>query len=180
MKEVKMTDAEKEKLKMLCKIRDLTHRLIDLKKTEISDEKLVPLRESLNRAYDEFGEKFGIVSSRETAKLFGDDSDYPIVKSLECYDKENENYQKADIFSKRTVNPVAEIKSVETAEEALQVSLDRKGKSELVHDFFCQLVHIEFYSSVGCRFVQIQVLFTSCIHHVKFAYHQRIAYIAPA
>ena len=131
MKEVKMTDSEKEKLKMLCKIRDLTRRLIDLQKTEISDEKLVPLRESLNRAYDEFGKKFGIVSSRETAKLFGDDSDYPIVKSLECYDKENENYQKADIFSKRTVNPVAEIKSVETAEEALQVSLDRKGKPDI-------------------------------------------------
>ena len=131
MEEIKVTSAEKEKIAKLCEIRDVTRNLIDLQKTSISDEKLVPIREQLNKLYDKYKDEYGEITSKSVKKLFSSDSDYPILQSLENHNKESGKTEKADIFFRRTVNPTLEIKSVENAEEALQISLDRKGKPDI-------------------------------------------------
>ncbi len=131
MNEIKYTLAEKEMMKKLCGIRDKTRELIDLQKTSVSDDKLIPMREKLNQLYDEYRLKYGELSGKAVKKLFGNDSDYPILHSLEKYEKESEKVEKADIFFRRTVNPTVEIKSAENTEEALQISLDRKGKPDI-------------------------------------------------
>lgn len=133
MNEVKCSGAEQKKLMHLCEIRDVTRRLIDLQKTSISDDKLIPVRENLNKVYDEYKTKHGDVSSKEVKKLFGSDSDYPIIQSLEQWDEENGKYNKADIFFRRTVNPASDITAAESAEEALQISLDRRGKPDIAY-----------------------------------------------
>ena len=131
MEEIKVTPAEKEKIAKLCEIRDVTRNLIDLQKTSISDEKLVPIREQLNKLYDKYKSEYGEINSKSVKKLFSNDSDYPILQSLENHNKESGKTEKADIFFRRTVNPMLEIKSVESTEEALQISLDRKGKPDI-------------------------------------------------
>lgn len=131
MEEIKCNHTEKEMIKKLCEIRDVTRKLIDCQKTSMRDEELVPVRENLNKLYDEYRAKHGELSSKSVKKLFGSDSDYPILQSLENYNKETEKVEKADIFFRRTVNPMLEIKSVESVEEALQVSLDRKGRPDI-------------------------------------------------
>ena len=131
MEEIKCTQTEKEMIKRLCEIRDVTRKLIDLQKTSVQDSKLIPVREELNKLYDEYKSEYGELSSKSVKKLFGSDSDYPILQSLENYNKETEKVEKANIFFRRTVNPKLEIKSVESAEEALQVSLDQKGKPDI-------------------------------------------------
>lgn len=131
MDEIKCNRTEKEMIEKLCEIRDTTRKLIDMQKTSVSDSELVPVRENLNKLYDSYKETYGEISSGKVKKLFGNDSDYPILQSLENYDKETGEIKKADIFFRRTVNPMLEIQSVESVEEALQVSLDRKGKPDV-------------------------------------------------
>lgn len=131
MDEIKCTKSEKEMIKKLCEIRDITRKLIDLQKTSVSDSELLPVREELNKLYDEYKSEHGELSSKPVKKHFGNDSDFPILQSLENYNKETGKTEKADIFFRRTVNPMIEIKSVESAEEALQISLDRKGKPDI-------------------------------------------------
>ncbi|MDE7363738.1 MAG: methyltransferase domain-containing protein, partial [Ruminococcus sp.] len=131
MEEIKCTQTEKEMIKKLCEIRDVTRKLIDLQKTSVQDSELLPIRESLNKLYDEYRAEHGELSNKSVKRLFGSDSDYPILQSLENYNKETEKVEKADIFFRRTVNPMIEINSVESAEEALQVSLDKKGKPDI-------------------------------------------------
>ncbi len=131
MEEIKCTQTEKEMIKKLYEIRDVTRKLIDLQKTSVTDSELLPIRENLNKLYDEYRAEHGELSGKSVKKLFGSDSDYPILQSLEKHDKESEKTEKADIFFRRTVNPMIEIKSVENVEEALQVSLDQKGKPDI-------------------------------------------------
>lgn len=131
MDEIKCTPTEKEMIKKLCEIRDVTRQLIDLQKTSMQDSELVPIREKLNKLYDEYRSEHGELSSKQVKKLFSNDSDFPILQSLENHNKESGKTEKADIFFRRTVNPMLEIKSVENVEEALQISLDRKGKPDI-------------------------------------------------
>ncbi|MDE6677567.1 MAG: N-6 DNA methylase, partial [Ruminococcus sp.] len=131
MDEVKCTKSEKEMIKKLCEIRDITRKLIDLQKTSVPNSELLPIREELGRLYDEYKSEHGEINSKSVKKLFGSDSDFPILQSLEHYNKEKDTTEKADIFFRRTVNPMVEIKSVASLEEALQVSLDHKGKPDI-------------------------------------------------
>lgn len=131
MTEIKCNKTEKEMIEKLCEIRNTARNLIDLQKTAVSDSKLIPIRENLNKLYDEYKNNYGELSSVKVKKIFGNDSDFPILQSLENYSKETGKISKADIFFKRTVNPALEIKSAESVEEALQVSLDRKGKPDI-------------------------------------------------
>ena len=131
MIEQKLSDKEKAKITALCEIRDVARQLIDMQQSTATDEMLVPVREKLNKLYDDYKEQNGLLSTKEVKKLFGSDSDFPLILSLEKYDKESNSLQKADIFYQRTVNPTTEINSVDTVEEALQVALDRKGKPDI-------------------------------------------------
>ena len=112
-------------IKELCPIRDLTRKLLEAQKTQASDEELMPLRKELNEAYDAFVAKYGHMNSKSVRSSFSDDSDYAILCALES--ESDGKITKADIFTKRTVNPQVEITSVSTLEEALQVSLDQRG-----------------------------------------------------
>lgn len=128
MTEVRCNAKDLAKFSALCELRDTTRELLDKQKSSVSDEALVPLRDKLNRLYDAYKTQYGSLNDKKTLKQFGTDSDYPILQSLEKNDG-----SKADIFSRRTVNPDTEITSVENAEQALQISLDRKGKVDMIY-----------------------------------------------
>lgn len=141
----KMTEITEKKqgetLKDFCKLRDATRELLELQKTNISDEDLMPKRENLNKLFDEFTKNHGHLpllgaggGKLKVQNLLENDSDYAIVKGLENLEKGQNNqmeYKKAEILSKRTVNPIAEVTSVENIEQALQTSLDRKGRIDM-------------------------------------------------
>ena len=131
MDQVRGNTAELNRVKQLIEIRTVTRALLDKQKTNVPDEALTAMREKLNELYDAYVKDNGALSSPDNKKRFGRDADYPILQSLENYNSKTETYEKADIFYHRTVSPVAEIKSVETLDEAYQVSLDRRGKPDI-------------------------------------------------
>lgn len=128
MREVTGSAAEMDKLKRLIELRTLTRQLIDKQKTAVGDHELISMRQYLNQQYDSFVAKYGQLNTDSVKKTFGADADFSLLQSLEDYDSDSKTYFKAEIFSKRTVNPVIEITAVDTLEEAYQVSLDRRGK----------------------------------------------------
>ena len=119
-----------ERIKGLVGIRDITRNIIDIQRNGCTDDELKENQNLLNRRYDQFVEKHGYISDRVNARVFDDDSDYPLLASLEIVD-EDKNVQKADMFTKRTIRPFVEIKNVETAVEALAVSLNIKGRVDI-------------------------------------------------
>ena len=131
MKEVKTTGKQYRQYEALCGLRDTTRQLLDMQKTSASDESLQELRQELNNRYDGFVAEYGSINAPANRKLFSDDSDFPIICSLESIHPETGKTEKADIFYRRTVNPTIEITSVQTAEEALQVSLDQRGRPDI-------------------------------------------------
>lgn len=131
MREIKISKSDKEKLSILCDIRSAARELIDLQRTPITDNQLIPYREKLNELYDKYTEKYGCIANSKATKIFGLDSDFPLVMALENYDKQTNSYSKAEIFYKRTVSPYIEIAETATLEEALQISMDRKGKIDV-------------------------------------------------
>ena len=131
MDEVRGNTAELTRMQKLIKIRTLTRLLLDKQKTNVPDEALTAMREKLNALYDAYVKENGALSSADNKKRFGRDADYPILQSLENYNAQTQTYEKADIFFRRTVSPVQEIKAVETLDEAYQVSLDRRGKPDI-------------------------------------------------
>lgn len=133
MEEVKGSAKTIEKLKALCELRDITRELLNKQQTYVEDSALIPLRNKLNAAYDSFVKINGELSSKSVKKLFSLDADYPILDALEQIDPETKKVTKADIFTKRTVSPVAEITEVSSAEEAMQVSLDKKGRVDIAY-----------------------------------------------
>ena len=133
MQEIRCTDMQKAQYKALCGLRDLTRELLDKQKTTVSDEALAPLREKLGKLYDAYHAAFGDLNTKQVRKLFGTDADVPILFALETKDAASGRYQKSDIFFRRTVNPTVEITAVQTADEALQVSLDKRGMPDVAY-----------------------------------------------
>ena len=154
MNEVKCSKQEYKQIEALCGIRDAARHLIDRQKTSVPDGNLVPLRDNLNKLYDDYTAQYGEISSKDVKKIFGSDSDYPIIRSLEQRNSETQETEKADIFFRRTVSPFTEITSVETAEEALQVSLDRKGKPDI---HYMAVLLDEKYPDIPTKFVAEKV-----------------------
>ena len=127
-----LTDKNREIMITLIELRKITRELLNKQKTNCTDEELMPLRKQLNEIYDTFYQKHGErICSPTIRLLFGKDADYPILQSLEKFDSATETYSKADVFRQRTVNPLERIESVNTLEEAYQVSLDRHGKPDV-------------------------------------------------
>ena len=131
MSEVKCSKADKEKISLLCDIRNAARELIDIQSTDVPDSELIPYRDKLNMLYDSYTAKYGNLSDKKVAKLFDRDADYPLLRSLEDYDKVTKEYSKAEIFTKRTVVPYVDIKEASNIEDALRISLDRKGKIDV-------------------------------------------------
>ena len=120
-----------ERVKGMVKIRDITNELIQCQMEEGSDEQITKLQEKLNEEYDTFTAKYGLLSSNANKRAFSQDSSYCLLTSLEFLDDKGELKRKADIFTKRTIRRAETVTSVDTASEALEVSIGERAGVDL-------------------------------------------------
>ena len=125
----------KERVKGMAELRDCVHRLIDLQMWESDDISIRAEQQKLNRLYDRFTEKYGLINSRGNALAFADDSSYYLLCSLEMLDDEDKTKLKgkADMFTKRTIRQRQSVTSVDTAAEALALSIGEKARVDMVY-----------------------------------------------
>ena len=120
-----------ERVKGMVKIRDATNELIRCQMEEGSDEQITKLQGKLNEEYDTFTAKYGLLSSNANKRAFSQDSSYCLLTSLEFLDDKGELKRKADIFTKRTIRRAETVTSVDTASEALAVSIGERAGVDL-------------------------------------------------
>ena len=125
----------KERVKGMAELRDCVHRLIDLQMWESDDISIRAEQQKLNRLYDRFTEKYGLINSRGNALAFADDSSYYLLCSLEMLDDEDKTKLKgkADMFTKRTIRQRQSVTSVDTAAEALALSIGEKACVDMAY-----------------------------------------------
>ena len=125
----------KERVKGMAQLRDCVHRLIDLQMWESDDLSIRAEQQKLNRLYDRFTEKYGLINSRGNALAFADDSSYYLLCSLEMLDDEDKTKLKgkADMFTKRTIRQRQSVTSVDTAAEALALSIGEKARVDMAY-----------------------------------------------
>ena len=121
-----------ERIKALDEIRTVTRHLIDIQTEGCSEEELADVQRLLNERYDRFVDKYGSINSQGNSRAFRDDSDYPLLCSLEEIDEDG-NVKKADMFYKQTIKAKVSIERVETAVEALNVSINEFGTVNLAY-----------------------------------------------
>lgn len=112
-------------------LRDCTRRLIELQTEGYPDEDIQQEQEKLNVLYDDFTKKYGLINSRGNSLAFSEDSSYCLLCSLEVLDEEGSFKRKADMFTKRTIRPHEAVTHVDTASEALAVSIAEKACVDL-------------------------------------------------
>lgn len=137
MKPVEVSDTAKERIKGMVAIRNCTQELIDTQLEEYSDAAIKGKQAELNTLYDSFSKKYGLINSQTNKRAFNQDSSYCLLCSLEKLDDEGNFKGKADMFTKRTIKRAEVVTSVDTASEALAVSLAEKAKIDL--DFMGEL-----------------------------------------
>ncbi|OGO91733.1 MAG: hypothetical protein A2Y17_13300 [Clostridiales bacterium GWF2_38_85] len=125
------------RVKGMIAIRDCVRTLIEYQTEDYSDSDIASEQAKLNRLYDSFTIKYGLISSRANVSVFGSDSSFPLLGALEIVDEDGNLARKADMFTKRTIRPKVEITHVDTASEALAVSLGEMGKVDL--DYMVEL-----------------------------------------
>lgn len=132
---VKVTETGKslERMKGLHTLRQATMELINAQADGCTDEQLAELQKKLNSTYDNFRTKFGNVTDSVNSRCFSNDDDYNTLAALEVVNVENKTVEKAAIFTKRTILPDIPVSKVDTALEALQVSMDRLGKVDILY-----------------------------------------------
>lgn len=119
------------RIKGMIELRDCVRELIDLQTDDFPEENIKLAQNKLNRLYDSFVKKYGLINSRGNNLAFSEDSSYYLLCSLEVLDSDGEFLRKADMFSKRTIKAYKEITRVDTANEALIVSLSEKAEVNL-------------------------------------------------
>ena len=119
------------RVKGLLEIRDSVRSLIEYQTNDYPEEVISTEQENLNRLYDAFTQKYGLINSRGNYLAFAADESYFLLCSLEVLDDEGNFKRKADMFTKRTIKPHREITSVETASEALALSIGEKARVDL-------------------------------------------------
>ena len=123
-----------ERVKGMVELRDCVQKLIGQQMDGyISDETIRQTQRELNQLYDNFTAKHGLINSRGNALAFADDSSYYLLCSLEVLDEDNNLKRKADMFTKRTIKPSEVVTSVDTASEALAVSIAEKAKVDMAY-----------------------------------------------
>lgn len=132
---VKVTETGKslERMKGLHTLRQATMELINAQADGCTDEQLAELQKKLNSTYDNFRTKFGNITDSANSRCFSNDDDYNTLAALEVVNVENKTVEKAAIFTKRTILPDIPVSKVDTALEALQVSMDRLGKVDIIY-----------------------------------------------
>ncbi len=123
MKPVETSMTGENRIKGMIAIRDTVRALIDAQLENYPDDAVHALQQKLNEQYDRFTAKYGLLGSRGNASVFDEDNAYFLLCSLEKLDEEGNLKEKADIFTKRTINPCLTVDRVDTASEALAVSL---------------------------------------------------------
>ena len=131
MHRMELNDTAKERVKGMVQLREIVGELMEYQLEDYPDEMIREKQEELNRAYDEFTGKYGIINSRGNAQAFSDDSSYYLLCSLENIDEDGKMESKADMFTKRTIRPERRVTSVDTPEEALAISIGEHGKVDL-------------------------------------------------
>ena len=119
------------RIKGLIQIRDCVRKLIEYQTDDYPEEMICTEQENLNRLYDVYTAKYGLINSRGNYLAFASDESYFLLCSLEVLDDEGNFKRKADMFTKRTIKPHREVTSVETASEALALSIGEKARVDL-------------------------------------------------
>lgn len=129
------------RIKGLIEIRDCVRTLIELQTEDYPDEEIKQEQKKLNTLYDNFIKKYGLINSRANTSAFSNDNSFYLLCSLEILDENKELKNKADMFTKRTIKPNIQITKVDTAQEALVVSISEKARVDL--DYMQQLCGID-------------------------------------
>ena len=137
MKPVDMKDSMLERIKGMVGIRDCTQELINVQLQEYPDTVIKEKQAELNSLYDAFSKKYGLINSQTNKRAFNQDASYCLLCSLEKMDEEGNFIGKADMFTKRTIKKAEVVTSVDTATEALAVSLSEKARVDL--DYMAEL-----------------------------------------
>ncbi len=123
-----------ERVKGLVALRDCVNRLIDQQMDAITPDGAIQRTQAeLNEIYDSFSEKYGLINSRANSLAFADDSSYYLLCSLEVLNEDGELERKADMFTKRTIKPHSVVTSVDTASEALALSISEKAGVDMAY-----------------------------------------------
>lgn len=131
MTEVSGSEKQLERIKGLIELRNAMHELINAQAEGCSDNELKRLQTNLNSLYDKFTEKNGYISDSANNRAFHEDDDYNTLCALEVINPEEHTVTKSEIFTKRTVKADTEITQVDNPQEALQVSMDMKGRVDI-------------------------------------------------
>ncbi|MBQ8698366.1 MAG: DEAD/DEAH box helicase family protein, partial [Schwartzia sp.] len=124
-------EKDKPQLLHLIRIRDLTREVIRIQQTSENDDVLRTAQEKLNAVYDDYAETYGNIHAKQAKQLFGEDCAYPLLLSMEQTDEKGNVVGKSDIFTKRTIRPHVPPSHVDTAQEALIVSMTERGKADI-------------------------------------------------
>ena len=119
------------RIKGMVAIRDSVRTLIEIQKEDYPDEEIKQAQEKLNNLYDAFTKKYGLINSRANSSAFSNDSSFPLLSALEVINENGELERKADMFYKRTIKPHKAVTEVDTADEALAVSMGEKASIDI-------------------------------------------------
>lgn len=137
MTPVEVSATAENRIKGMIAIRNSVRTLIELQTEDYPDSEIKAEQERLNRLYDTFSGKYGLINSRANTSAFSQDSSFSLLSALEIIGEDGELERKADVFSKRTIKPHTPVTSVDTASEALAVSLGEKATIDM--DYMMEL-----------------------------------------
>ena len=125
------------RIKGMIAIRDCVRNLIEMQTADYPDYEVEKEQQKLNKLYDTFSKKYGLINSRANVSAFSQDSSFALLSALEVLDENGELERKADMFTKRTIKPHTPVTSVDTASEALAVSMGEKAQVDM--EYMCSL-----------------------------------------
>ena len=133
MSPVEVSATAENRIKGMIGIRDCVRNLIELQTEDYPDSEIKQVQEKLNTLYDGFTKKYGLINSRANTSAFSDDSSYALLSALEVINEDGELERKADMFFKRTIKPHKPVTEVDTADEALAVSMGEKAAIDMAY-----------------------------------------------
>lgn len=131
MSPVEVSATAENRIKGMIGIRDCVRNLIELQTEDYPDSEIKQVQEKLNTLYDNYTKKYGLINSRANTSAFSDDSSYALLSALEVINEDGELERKADMFFKRTIKPHKPVTEVDTADEALAVSMGEKASIDM-------------------------------------------------
>ena len=137
MHPVEVSVTAENRIRGMIELRECVRRLIDYQTEGYPDEDIAAEQQKLNALYDSFTSKYGLISSRGNKLAFSEDSSYCLLCSLEVLDEQGNLKRKADMFTRRTIRPHVAVTSVDTASEALAVSISEKARVDM--DYMAEL-----------------------------------------